>query len=202
MNEKTAFPLCWPERRNRLPKERRKTNGHFKASFAKARDNCVVEIKRLNGDNIIISTNIRLKRDGQPEAVDFGKVIPDPGVAVYFKRNGKELCFACDCWSHVQDNMYAISLTIQALRGIARWGTGDMMEAAFTGFMALPAPGQSSGASWWTTLGVPINASKADVLSAYRGLVKKFHPDNTTTGDREKFQQIQEAWQQCENILK
>lgn len=188
--EKTAFPLCWPDGRPRAPY--RRINRNFKSTFARARDNCIAEIRRLGGSEAIISTNIRIKRDGMPEAVDFGKVIPDPGVAVYFKRNGKQLCFACDCWQHVEDNMHAIALTIQALRGIARWGTGDMMEAAFRGFTALP----ENASGWWETLGVTVNASEEQVKEAYRALVKKHHPD--AGGDSAEFIRIQKAWQQFE----
>jgi hypothetical protein len=159
MSEQTAYPLYWPERRPRTPPHERRT-GHFKTSFAKARDNCLFEIRRLGGTQAMISTNVRLKRDGTPEAVAWGaRLNGDNGAAVYFNRKGKDLCFACDRWVHVQDNMHAISLTIQALRGIARWGTGDMMEAAFRGYMALPAVGESGASEWHKVLGVAINAS-------------------------------------------
>lgn len=194
MNEKTAYPLCWPEARPRTERKNRNTHGRFKTTFAGARDKCFLEIERLGGDRIIISTNIELKCNGQPYAVDWGKMIPDPGVAVYFTRKGKQLCFACDCWNHVQDNMHAIALTIEALRGIARWGTGDMMEAAFRGFAALPE--KSSGSTWWEVLGVPINATPDQVKAAYRILVKKHHSD--VGGDAELFLRVQEAYEQFE----
>ncbi len=161
--------------------------------FASARDNCIAEIRRLGGTDIIISTNLKLRRDGLPESINWGKTIPDPGVAVYFKRNGKQMCFACDCWAHVQDNMHAIALTISALRGIARWGTGDMMEAAFRGFTAIP---ERAGSSWWETLGVSVNASEEQIKEAYRLLVKKHHPD--AGGESEMFRRVQEAYQQFE----
>jgi len=196
MTDKTAFPLCWPDGRPRSGT--RKTNHNFKTHFAKARDNCLLEIRRLGGTVPIISTNIRIKRDGFPEAVDWNKVIKDSGVAVYFKRNGKDLCFACDCWNHVQDNMHAITLTIEALRGIARWGTGDMMEAAFTGFLALPGIGQSTASNWWDILGVPVNSSADQVREAYRILVKKHHPD--AGGDPDLFIRLQGAFDQFEKI--
>jgi len=50
------------------------------------------------------------------------------------------MCLACDRWDKVQDNIYAIAMTIEPLRGIERWGSGSMVEQAFTGFFALPAP--------------------------------------------------------------
>ena len=188
---KTAYPLSWPDARPRSGS--RRTNNNFKAVFASSRNQCLEEIRRLGGTEPIISTNIRLRRDGLPESVEFGKLIPDPGVAVYFKRKGKEMCFACDCWSHVQDNMRAIALTIEALRGIARWGTGDMMEAAFRGFAALPGIGESGASDWWKTLGVPINSTADQVRDAYRLLAVKHHPDRG--GDGEMFLRVQQAWE-------
>lgn len=198
---KTAYPLFWPDGRPRT--QVRKTQPLFKTTFAKARDACMEEIRRLGGTDIVVSTNIKLKPDGTPYAVDWGKWLPDPGVAVFFKRKGKEMCFACDCWNHVQDNMHAIALTIAALRGIARWGTGDMMEAAFRGFAALPAPGESSGDRPWEVLGVAINATEAQLLEAYRLLAKKFHPDIPETGDVERFRRIQDAYNMmAQNVRK
>jgi hypothetical protein len=49
------------------------------------------------------------------------------------------MCFACDRWDSVADNVQAIRKTIEALRGIERWGTGDMVQRAFAGFVALPS---------------------------------------------------------------
>ncbi len=188
---KTAYPLYWPLARPRTESYSRRTSNRFQTSFAAARDACIEEIRMMGGSETIISTNIKLRRDGIPQSADFGKALADPGVAVYFTRKQKEMCFACDAWNHVQDNMHAINLTIAALRGIARWGTGDMMEAAFAGFRALPAPGQSSALQWWKVLGVPINASAAQVLEAYRILAAKHHPDKG--GDAEMFHRIREA---------
>jgi hypothetical protein len=194
MDEQTAYPLCWPP--GRPATKQRIVQQRFQTTFADARDACLREIKLLGGlpREVVISTNIPLRRDGLPYSTDFNKAMPQPGVAVYFKRKGKDLCFACDCWAHVQDNMHAISLTIAALRGIARWGTGDMMEAAFTGFQALPAPGESSGDNPWRVLGVAINATEEQVKEAYRILAKKLHPDNPHTGNRENFDRLQKAY--------
>ena len=192
MNDKTAYPLYWPAGRARCASRK---VGRFKVTFAIARDHCAEEIERIGGRDGVISTNIELKANGEPYAVAFGRLIPDPGVVVYFKRNGKELCFACDCYHHVQDNMQAIALTIHALRGIARWGTGDMMEAAFRGFTALP---ERAGSNWWETLGVAVNASEEQVKDAYRLLAKKHHPD--TGGDSELFRRVQEAYQAFQKL--
>lgn len=196
---KTTYPLFWPPGKSKSGFQR--THNKFKASFTEARDNCVAEIKRLGGSEVIVSSNVPLNRRGKAQGVPWGKAIAGySGVAVYFKRKGKELCFACDCWSHVQDNMNAITHTIEALRGIARWGTGDMMEAAFTGFMALPAPGQTTGESPWQILSVAVNATEEQILDAYRAKAKIHHPDRG--GNPADFHRIQQAYNLLAQNLK
>ena len=139
-NSYEAFPLSWPAGRKRTQyRERAK----FDTTFARARDNIVREVGLLAGrygpdPQIVISTNIALRRDGLPLASQ--RQPDDPGVAVYFLYKKRQMSFACDRWEKIEHNMQAIAKTIEALRGIARWGTGDMLEAAFTGFTALPAP--------------------------------------------------------------
>lgn len=195
--KRQAYPLEWPPAKPRTTHFNRK-RGRFRTGFATARDECLAEISRLGGSEQIISTNIPLKKNGVPYAMNWGETIPDPGVAVYFKRKGKELCFACDCWHHVQDNMQAIAQTIQALRGIARWGTGDMMEAAFRGFTALPE--STNGLTWWKVLGTAHNATEDQVKDAFRSLAKQHHPD--IGGSAEKWMEIRQAFDQAQSLFK
>lgn len=191
MNEKTAYPLCWPDGRPRTAPENRRA-ARFKTSFARSREKLIREINLLGGDKLIFSSDIPCRLDGLPYA-DLKPKNGDPGVACYFTRKGKQLCFACDLYLKAGDNLHAIELTVSALRGIARWGTGDMMESAFRGYAALPQP---AGLRWWETLGVPVNAPLDVVREAYRMLAKKHHPD--MGGDAEMFRRISEAWKQCE----
>lgn len=124
-----------------------------------------------NRDLIVISTNIPLRRDGEPRA-DFRPA--DSGVAIYFERNGKPLCFACDKYDAVWKNLRAIQKTIEALRGIERWGSSQLLERAFTGFAALP---EKTGPSCWDVLGLKPDASEVDIVSAWRRLAQERHPD-------------------------
>jgi hypothetical protein len=175
----TAFPLQWPTGRPRTERYRRE-NGKFDVTFARARDNIVAEVRLLCGGrwaadpSIVISTNIGLRRDGLPLA---GQRAPDdPGVAVYFMYKKRQMSFACDRWLKIEHNMQAIAKTIEALRGIARWGTGDMLEAAFTGFTALPAPGAVR--HWREVIGVePHVRDLATVRAEYRRRAAQHHPD-------------------------
>lgn len=162
-----AYPLAWPQG---WPRTKSPQGSRFDGTFARIRDELWAEIGKLGGRYPTLSTNLPLKRDGMPYA---GQKEPaDPGVAVYFERRGRQMVFACDKWSKVQDNMRAIQRTIEAIRGIERWGASEMMERAFQAFEALPPP-----QSCWSILGVRPGASNEEVQAAYRAKAKAAHPD-------------------------
>ena len=193
-----SYPLYWPEGRKKTRSYNRES-ARFDTSFARARDNIVREIELLCGrytkSNSIISTNVPLRRDGLPLA---GHRVPDDtGVAVYFTYKGKQVCFACDRWKNIADNMQAIAKTIEALRGIARWGTGDMLEAAFRGFAALPD--HTNARSWREVLGVAPTSPRNDVHSAYMRLRSEHHPDKG--GNASRFAEVQAAWESAQREL-
>jgi len=162
-----AYPLHWPQG---WPRTEERTRSRFDGTFAKIRDELWAEIARLGGQYPVLSTNLPLKRDGMPYASQ--KEPSDPGVAVYFERRGRQMVFACDKWDLVQDNMRSIQRTIEAIRGIERWGASEMMERAFQAFEALPAP-----KSCWDILGVRPGAGADEVSRAYRDKARSAHPD-------------------------
>lgn len=188
-----AYPLQWPTGRPRTERWRRE-RAKFDVTFARARDNIVAEIGRLAGrypdPNVVISTNIALRRDGLPLANQ--RQPDDPGVAVYFTYKKRQMSFACDRWEKIEHNMQAIAKTIEALRGIARWGTGDMLEAAFTGFSALPPPVQASttARTWRDVFGTGVT-SRAALNEVYRRLAGAYHPDRG--GDASKMAELNAA---------
>jgi hypothetical protein len=124
----------------------------------------------MGGAQLVISTNIELRRDRLPYANR--REPSDKGVAVYFDYKRRPMCFACDRWDRIGDNIYAIAKTIEALRGIERWGSGSMVEQAFTGFVALPAP-----KSAYEILGIRVDASEEEIESAFRQKAKQLHPN-------------------------
>lgn len=162
-----AYPLQWPVGK---PRTEYPDKSRFSTEPRRARELLLEEIERLGGSLPVISSNLPLRRDGLPKLST-----PQPrdtGVAVYFLLNGQQMCFACDRWALVHDNMLAIAKTIEALRGIERWGSTEMAQAAFVGFTALPAP-----ASCWDVLGIVPGSSPAEIDSAYRRKAKELHPD-------------------------
>lgn len=186
-----AYPLQWPEGRPRTPRYRMERS-RFKTTFARTRDDLIHELKLLGARLPVLSTNIELRRDGLPYA---GRRQPDdPGVAVYFQYKKQQMCFACDKYDRVMDNIQAVYKTIDALRGVARWGTGDMMERAFSGFAALP---DNNTESWWDILECRHDASVDIINKQHRRLRSDHHPDRG--GDKDRFHKIQKAYKQALN---
>ncbi len=135
-----AYPLHWPPGwpRTQYPKRSQFGSHTLHKTVLYLRD----ELRRLGAKNVVISTNIPIKMDGDPYSRY--KTPDDKGVAVYFTLNGEPECFPCDRWDQVEHNIWAVVKTIEALRGLERWGSKDMVKAAFSGFKALPESGTES----------------------------------------------------------
>jgi len=196
-----AYPLTWPERQARTPPERRRV-AKFTYPLVKARDELLRELKLLGAQNIIISSNVPVRRDGLPLAD--AREPNDPAVAVYFERSTSydrkkqqrvytPFVIACDSYQRVKWNLRAVGVTVESLRAIERHGSTSLLEQAFTGFAALPpASGPEVEPPWWVTLGVPRAADPETVKAAYRALVKTHHPD--AGGDPVTFARIARAY--------
>lgn len=171
---KGTFPLSWPvgwSRSRTTQGARFGANGRgesFEAAVYRLRD----ELRRLSATEIVLSTNVPLKINGQP--VKDWRTPGDAGVAVYFRLKGEARTLACDKWNRVADNIKALALHIEAVRGQVRWGVGSL-EQAFGGYKALPAMGASK--PWWEVLGVDSRASIDEVMTARDKLLRKHHPD-------------------------
>lgn len=199
----TAYPLQWPagwprtelHQRQRAKFGTRGSSGYLREkSMAEAVWALEYEIsaKGFRGQDLVISTNVELRRDGLPYS---GRRAPeDTGCGIYFELNGKPIAMPCDKWDRVEDNVYAVAKHIEAMRGQHRWGVGNL-ERAFTGYLALPAPDQKR--SWHLVLDVAPDASMLDVKLAYKELTKIHHPDKG--GDPDKWYELQDAYKDATN---
>lgn len=197
MSAYTAYPLSWP---TGWPRASTRKASRFpdRISVAQATDGLSEELRLLGVPDWdwILSTNLELRLDGLPRSNQ--RAPADPGVAVYFnlrdRKTGKRepRVLACDCWNRVEHNIRAITKHIEALRGMDRWGVGSV-EQAFSGYKALPAPGESTARPWWTVLNCDQAASEDVVRARYRAAVLETHPDRLH-GDRHTFEQVTAAW--------
>jgi hypothetical protein len=185
-NGAKSYPLCWPAgwRRtrtsDRVPARFNKkddTGWKERLTTAQAIDRVMTELARLNqsGDwTMIVSTNVKTSSNGyarssQPEP-------EDPGVAVYWKRTSDPAhkVMAVDQYTRLADNIAAIAATLNAMRAIERHGGAKILERAFTGFTALPAPN-----TWRAVFGWPEekNVCDVEIKKRYNELAQQRHPD-------------------------
>lgn len=205
-----AYPLTWPEG---WPRTERRT----RATFGKAHrgdgyrhyDDLTIQdaVKRVLAqlehmgiapDDFVISTNVPLRLDGYPRSD--AREPQDPGTAVYWqdKQRARKV-IAIDRYDRVADNLAAIAASLDALRGLKRWG-GQILDRAFTGFTALPAPGQAQARSWRDIIGVDPNEYDLDrVRAAYRARAAQLHPDRG--GSDDAMAALNAAWAQAETAL-
>lgn len=189
-----AFPLCWPVGWRRTHPNQREYSRFKVANEYDATSGLRREIESLGGLNLVISTSVPLRRDGIPYSKP--PVDGDPGVAIYFTRKKQKICLACDNYTLVKDNIHALAKTVEAMRGIERWGSSGLLDRAFTGFAALPAPKPKR--SWHEVLGVSPNSPDEVVSAAYRALAKVRHPD-IQGGSDEAMAELNQAREEAKN---
>ena len=184
-----AYPLTWPQgwpRKKSYQRSRAKfsTSGRV-LSVMDGIQRVLLELERLGvkRDDLVISTDIPTRLDGLPRS---DRSVADPGVAVYWRKGKDTRCMAIDRYDRVADNLAAIAATLEAMRAIERHGGAEILDRAFTGFVALPAPEQ-----WWQVLGVAENATGGEIDTAYRRLAALHHPDRG--GDSAQMARINTA---------
>lgn len=189
---RSPFPLQWPEG---WPRKRWPEQSKFDKSrgFNAARNGALHQLDLFGAKHVVITSNLPTNSKGMPHSTTAG-FIEDPGIAIWWVKNGKEHVIACDRWRSTVENMRAIERTLDALRGIDRWGATEMVERAFAGFAALPSgsgetvnsvPIPPKTQTWRELFGVNISPWKElpprDLLSIvkarHREMIKDHHPD-------------------------
>lgn len=200
-----AYPLQWPEGWPRTPSYKAK-DANFKRdgkriSVAEGAERVLDQIGMMGVDrqDVVVSTNVRTRLDGLPRS---GEPEPsDRGAAVYWedrKRNRRVM--AIDRYGKVADNLAAIAATLDAMRAIERHGGAPILDRAFTGFTALPAPGTKR--TWREVMGFPPAATlSAEMLkSRYRSLAFDRHPDKAG-GTHDAMVELNAAYEQAQREI-
>lgn len=174
-----AYPLQWPKGWPKTEPGKRESGSRFKnVTLAGALNGLQDEVRRLGGKSMVLSSNYTLGNTNPKE----------PGVVAYFEYVGKQVGMPCDRWNRIEANVRAIALTIEAMRGMERWGAKHMITAMFSGFRALP---ERTSEDPWEILGVDQDANEKEILDAYRAKAKKAHPDQG--GSSEAFNRLTDA---------
>jgi hypothetical protein len=188
-SENLAYSVLSPSRAQRTYNWLLKT-----ATFDSARRDLMRELRLLDATNVVLSTNIPLRRDGEHHAT-MRPADGETGIAVYFTLRGKQMAMARDSFDNVAQNLRSLGLAIEALRQLARHGGGTMLDRAFAGFAALP-----DRSDWRNVLDVDPTASLAEAEATFRTLARHRHPD-APGGDHGQFQEINAAIQAARQHL-
>lgn len=157
MSAPQRFPLAWPAGRPRTAGSKRQP-GQFKANEKRitrleAMKRLETEVARLGGTNLLVSSDLQLRADGQPH---MGKPEPyDPGVVAFFTLKGEAVSMPCDTFGELAQNIAAIAAHIEATRRQTRYGVATAAES-LQAFMALPSPegGITVARPWREVLGL------------------------------------------------
>lgn len=132
----------------------------FRLTQARAERFMLEEIHRIGGRDVVLELDVTdkhfrvngtLRADARPDT---------PRVQVFFELDGQTMRFSAGQYTDVASNLQAIGKTIQALRGIDRWGATKGGQQ-YTGWAALP-PGGDLAATLTTP--PPMDAKAAVTL--------------------------------------
>lgn len=185
---RAPYPLQWPARLPRTkPAERKRSafGGREKSLLSpySTGQEVIAELERLGAKHVVITSMLPSRGTvGLPFADARGD---DPGIAVWCVYRGVERVFACDRWRTPAENLRAIARSIEAMRGLVRWGIADVLESVFTGFAAALPPGAAEPPRerpWREVLGVSeLPLEPSDLLAVakarHRKLIATAHPD-------------------------
>lgn len=125
------------------PPDQRRSRHTFRATYSETVDTLLYELGRLDVREVTIQLALGwgdIRRDGLPRA----HAKPShPGVVVEFEhpKLGRRVRYATDAHTLWEHNLRAIALTLEALRGVDRYGTTSRGEQYAGWQRALPAPG-------------------------------------------------------------
>ena len=202
----SRYPLQWPVGWKRTEPGQRQPGRFGKASrtgtwtrvqditIYQATERLLQELQRfaIHPDDVVLSTNVPTRLDGLPRSD--AKAPADPGAAVYWLDGGEHRCMAIDLYTKVEMNVAALAATIEAMRAIERHGGAAILNRAFAGFTALPAPITAGMRRPWREVLEYGNgpANEAEITRNYRILAKNFHPDKPG-GSTEKMAELNTA---------
>lgn len=180
------YPLQWPSRLARMkPAERKHSQfgGRDRANLSPHHTavELLDELARLGASSWVITSCLPSRGPGGIPYADASRG-DDPGVAVWFDYHGVERVLACDRWLTPAENLRAIAKSIEAMRGLDRWGVADVLEGVFAGFAAALPAGPHVGRPWREVFGVDgLQLEAEDLLAVvkarHRKLIADAHPD-------------------------
>ena len=186
--------LDWPEEFPRTPPhERTSYPGGFSVTRSQAFQNVLDELATWDG-----VTDVQLESGAEHQKRNPNKPyanasFDDPGIVVYFTKDGEQMAAACDQWDNPRDNAQDLYHYLHETRMQEKRGTVTA-ESEYEK-LRLPSAGEETvaTASPYAVLEVPPDSSEDEIREAYRFRVKEAHPDNG--GSEEEFRRVKQAYE-------
>lgn len=157
------------------------------------------ELDHLVARQVVIQADCgesEIRRDGMLRA---DARLNSPAIILSFNSKHGPLSYPCDTYISWQDNLRAITLALEALRAVDRYGVTKQAEQ-YKGWQALPPPAnigmtlEQARAFIALTVGAIVRWDERDqVEAAIRCAEMKTHPDRGGNGTA--FKQVQAARQ-------
>lgn len=191
-----SYPLQWPLTQTRSSHQ---VISLFKCTQEQAWRGIERQLLQMGTTGAILTSNMKVRRDGYFYS-NTSLNDNSPAVAIYFDYKGSRHCIAIDRYVQIKENIRAIEKTLEAIRGIERWGGGKIMETALGGFKELPSTVivTRPHRSWFVVLDVDEDANALEVKQAYRDALKLHHPD--AGGEADDFAEVQRAYKEWQEL--
>jgi hypothetical protein len=177
---------------------RNRQRARFRAPYSNTLKLLDRELRHLLAKQIVLQVALSeadIRQDGRPRA---GSKPRHPGVILAFQSRHGPLSYPCDTYSSWEDNLRAITLALEHLRAVDRYGVtrrGEQYQgwARLPGPIITPSPMTVVEADAWlrrTGGGPPILTTEL-LEAVYRRAAFATHPDRG--GSSEGFQRVQQA---------
>lgn len=187
--------IDWPDEFPRTPPEdRRPYSGGFRVTRSTAFGNILDELRTWDG-----VTDVQLDSGAQHQKQNPNKPyanssFDDPGVVVYFNKDGEDMAAACDRWDNPRDNAQDLYHYLHETRMQEQRGTVTA-ESEYRK-LRLPSGDEDTVVaepSAYAILDVDRDASADEIRSAYREQLKTAHPDQG--GSEDELHRLRDAYE-------
>ncbi|TKX78998.1 J domain-containing protein [Halorubrum sp. SD626R] len=184
----------WPSAFERTdPGDREPYSGGFRVTRSVAFQNVLDELRGWDGVTDVQLDSGAEHQKRNPNKPYANASYDDPGVVVYFTKDGEEMAAACDRWDNPRDNAQDLYHFLHETRMQEQRGTVTA-ESEYEK-LRLPSGDEDAVAAAappaHAVLGVDRDASEAEIREAWREKMKEVHPDQG--GSKEALARVNEA---------
>ena len=186
--------LDWPEGFERTdPSDREPYSGGFRVTRSVAFGNVLDELRTWDGVTDVQLDSGAEHQKRNPNKPYANASYDDPGVVVYFTKDGEEMAAACDRWDNPRDNAQDLYHYLHETRMQEQRGTVTA-ESEYEK-LRLPSGDEDAVAAAappaHVVLGVDPDASEDEIVAAWREKMMTAHPDQG--GSEEEVDRVTEA---------